>query len=197
MAHEIAHVAARHGTRQATRGQVINLATIPLIFMGGWVGYGIRQAAGLGISLKFLQFSRAFERQADELGLQYMLKTGYDPQSFISFFEKLQADEKRKPGTFAKVFRTHPLTTKRIKRVQGLLEYEGVFVPRTEYVVDTSEFAFVTERLRKLNAEYRAKDKEYEKGRPTLRRPGGDKIPTDEKEEADEDEDKPPVLKRR
>ena len=46
MAHEIAHVAARHGTRQATRGQVVSLATIPLIFMGGWTGFGIRQAAG-------------------------------------------------------------------------------------------------------------------------------------------------------
>src|SRR5438128_8226835 len=54
MAHEIAHVAARHGTRQATRGQVAQLATIPLIFMGGWTGYGIRQAASVLVPIGFL-----------------------------------------------------------------------------------------------------------------------------------------------
>ena len=70
MAHEIAHVAARHGTRQATRGQIANLATIPLIFMGGWTGYGIRQAASIAIPLGFLSFSRGFESEADMLGLR-------------------------------------------------------------------------------------------------------------------------------
>jgi predicted Zn-dependent protease len=87
MAHEIAHVAARHGTRQATRGQVINLASIPLIFMGGWTGYGIRQAAGFAIPISFMKFSRGMEEEADFLGLQYLYKSGYDPTSFSDFFE--------------------------------------------------------------------------------------------------------------
>src|SRR5712671_5821751 len=118
MAHEIAHVAARHGTRQATRGQVANLATIPLIFMGGWTGYGIRQAASVLVPIGFLTFSRAFESEADMLGLQYLYKTGYDPEAFVDFFEKIQSMEKKKPGTMAKVFSTHPLTDDRIRAAQ-------------------------------------------------------------------------------
>jgi predicted Zn-dependent protease len=106
MAHEIAHVAARHGTKQATRGEIINLASIPLIFVGGLPGYAIQQGAGLALPLGFLSFSRAFEREADYLGLQYMYKAGYDPTSFVDFFEKIQSLEKKKPGTLSKVFAT-------------------------------------------------------------------------------------------
>src|SRR5216110_1766963 len=95
MAHEIAHVAARHGTKQATRGEIVNLASIPLIFMGGWTGYAIRQGAGLAIPMGFLNFSRAFESEADYLGLQYMYKAGYDPTAFVDFFEKIKSKEKK------------------------------------------------------------------------------------------------------
>src|SRR5690242_16292621 len=118
MAHEIAHVAARHGTRQATRGTIINYASIPLIFMGGWTGYAIRQGAGLAIPLGFLTFSRGFEKEADYLGLQYLYKTGYDPTAFVDFFEKIQSMEKKKPGSISKVFSTHPMTDDRIKAAQ-------------------------------------------------------------------------------
>src|SRR5258705_3357670 len=118
MAHEIAHVAARHGTRQATSGTIINYASIPLIFMGGWTGYAIRQGAGLAIPLGFLTFSRGFESEADMLGLEYMYKAGYDPTSFVDFFEKIQTMEKRKPGTLSKVFSTHAPTDDRIKAAQ-------------------------------------------------------------------------------
>src|ERR1700731_1372626 len=122
MAHEIAHVAARHGTRQATRGEIAQLATIPLIFMGGWTGYGIRQAASVAIPIGFLSFSRAFESEADMLGLQYMYKSGSDPTAFVDFFEKIETLEKRKPGTMAKVFSTHPPTDDRIKSAQKKIQ---------------------------------------------------------------------------
>jgi predicted Zn-dependent protease len=145
MAHEIAHVAARHGTKQATRGEIINLASIPLIFVGGLPGYAIQQGAGLAVPLGFLSFSRAFEREADFLGLLYMYKAGYDPTSFVDFFEKIQSLEKKKPGTLSKVFSTHPLTDDRIKSAQA--EIQKILVAKPEYVVNTSEFDDVRSRL--------------------------------------------------
>ena len=102
MAHEIGHVAARHGTRQATRGQIAQIGSIvPLIAVGGMAGYGIYQAMGLVVPMGFLKFSRGFESEADMLGLEYMYKSGYDPGAFVDFFEKVQSQEKRKPGTMS------------------------------------------------------------------------------------------------
>src|ERR1700692_9276 len=138
MAHEIAHAAARHGTRQATRGEIAQLATIPLIFMGGWTGYGIRQAASLVLPMSYLTFSREFESEADMLGLQYMYKTGYDPGAFVDFFEKIESLEKKKPGTISKVFSTHPPTDARIVKAQQNIQ--SMLKERPEYVVTTSEF---------------------------------------------------------
>src|SRR5215468_5009394 len=149
MAHEIAHVAARHGTRQATRGTIINYASIPLIFMGGWTGYAIRQGAGLAIPLGFLTFSRGFESEADMLGLQYLYKSGYDPTAFVDFFEKIQSLEKKKPGTLAKIFSSHPPTDSRIKSAQS--EIQKILVSKPEYVVNTSEFNDVKGRLSMLH----------------------------------------------
>ena len=196
MAHEIAHVAARHGTRQATRGQVINLATIPLIFMGGWTGYGIRQAAGFAIPIGFLRFSRKFESEADFLGLQYLYKSGYDPTSFIDFFEKMRSDEKRKPGTMAKLFSSHPLHGDRIVKTQKRID--ELLPDKREYVVSTSEFLDVKDRLTALTR--RGKEAREDPNRPRLRRaPSGGSVPV---EDADpdvdaEEEDERPTLKRR
>ena len=118
MAHEIAHVAACHAARENTRGNLMQMASIPLIFVGGAIGYAGYQAAGLALPMTFLHFSRGFEAEADYLGLQYMYKSGYDPQAFIAFFEKVQAQEKKKPGTLAKAFSTHPQTPDRIAKSQ-------------------------------------------------------------------------------
>jgi predicted Zn-dependent protease len=194
MAHEIAHIAARHGTRQATRGQVVNLATIPLIFMGGWTGYGVRQAASVLIPIGFLTFSRGFETEADLLGLQYLYKAGYDPTAFVDFFEKLQSDEKRKPGTMAKVFSSHPLTEDRIKGSQKNIQ--EILKAKPEYVVTTSEFNDVKLRLASLMNRRKVDDKDANK--PRLRKAGSGRIDSEgnEKPKA-EDEDERPTLKRR
>ncbi len=196
MSHELAHIAARHGTRQATRGQIANLATIPLIFMGGWTGYGIRQAASVAIPLGFLSFSRGFESEADMLGLQYMYKAGYDPTSFVDFFEKLESLEKKKPGTLAKVFRTHPLTDDRIKVAQKNIA--EMLQAKPEYVVTTSEFNDVKGRLSMLHNRRKVDDKD-QANKPTLRRsPGGGTVPVEgDGDKKQPDEDERPVLKRR
>ncbi len=197
MSHEIAHVAARHGTRQATRGQIANLATIPLIFMGGWAGYGIRQAASVLIPVGFLTFSRAFESEADMLGLEYMYKAGYDPTAFVDFFEKIQSLEKKKPGTMAKVFSTHPLTDDRIRNAQKNIQ--ELLKAKPEYVVTTSEFNDVKGRLMAMHNHRKIDDKDL--NRPKLRRtPGSGTGPIDADEDGKKpksDEDERPTLKRR
>ena len=109
MAHEIAHVAARHGTKQATRGTIMNYATIPLIFVSGGLGIVLREAANLAVPMG-LQFCRSTEREADRLGLQYLYRTGYDPNAFLDFFERIQTFEKKILGPVSKLFSSHPTT---------------------------------------------------------------------------------------
>jgi len=197
MAHEIAHVAARHGTRNATRGMIANLATMPLIFMGGWTSYGIYQAASVLIPVGFLKFSRGMESEADMLGLEYMYKTGYDPTAFVDFFEKIETLEKRKPGTMNKVFSTHPPTDDRIKAAQNNIQ--ELLKAKPEYVVSTSEFDNVKSRLMAMENRHKVTDKDLNK--PRLRKkPGsgtaaGDSTSTDQK--GGDDSDDRPTLKRR
>ena len=198
MAHEIAHVAARHGTKQATKGEIANLATIPLIFMGGWAGYAIRQGMSVAIPLGFLKFTQSMEGEADYLGLQYLYKSGYDPTAFVDFFEKIQSLEKKKPGTLGKFFSSHPPTDSRIKAAQ--VEINKILVAKPEYVVNTSEFNDVKNRLSMLHNR-RKVDTDKDSNRPRLRRaPGSGTGPVDEDEDGKKpkpDSDERPTLKRR
>jgi len=198
MSHEIAHVAARHGTRQATRGEIAQVGMIPLIFMGGWTGYGIYQAASVLVPIGFLKFSRGFESEADMLGLEYMYKAGYDPTAFVDFFEKIETLEKRKPGTMAKVFSTHPMTDDRIRAAQKNIQ--ELLVAKPEYVVTTSEFNDVKSRLAAMHNR-RVIDNSKDANKPTLRRtPGSGTGPVDPDENGKtpkSDEDERPTLKRR
>lgn len=187
MAHEIAHVAARHATRQMTRSEIFNLASIPLIFVGGGLGVAVQQAAGLAIPLSMTKFSRSFESEADYLGVEYLYKSGYDPQAFISFFERVQALDKQKPGVLAKAFSNHPQTSDRIKKTQK--EIALILPARDAYVISTSEFDDV--KLRLMAIENRRQLKKQDESRPVLRR-----RPAAENESSS-DTDERPTLKRR
>ncbi len=187
MAHEVAHVAARHAMRQMTRGNLANIASIPLIFVGGGIGYAARSAAGIGVPMSFMKFSRGFEEEADYLGLQYMYKTGYDPQSFMRFFEKVQAKEKIKPGTVSKIFASHPQIESRIAKTQKQIDTK--LPPRPQYVVTTFEFDEVRSRLAALENRHRIEDEKQDQ-KPTLRQ--APKTADDANTEDDR-----PTLKRR
>jgi hypothetical protein len=170
MAHETAHVCAHHWARGTTRGQMAQIGMIPvMILVGGWAGVGIYEGAGLAIPLTMIKFSRDFEAQADYLGVQYMYRAGYDPQAFISFFEKIQALEKRKPGLVSKAFEDHPQTPDRILHSQE--EIARILPARDEYTVTTSEFDDIKARLARIENKRRLTDS---KGapKPSLRRPG-------------------------
>ena len=195
MAHEIAHVAARHGTKNATKGEILQWASIPaMIFIPySMAGYAMYQGLNLAIPLTFLKFSRDAEREADFLGLQYMYKTGYDPNSYVTFFERIQADEKRRPGTIPKVFSTHPPTPDRIENTQK--EIARILPAKQEYLVTTSEFDTVKARLRNIMFSRKATDNAA--GKPTLR----SKTEQSKKQPSGNDpsttDDDRPTLKRR
>lgn len=196
MAHEIAHVTARHGTCNATKGQIAQLAMIPLMIFGpgGWAGYGLYQGLNFFIPLQFLAFSRGAERQADYLGLQYMYKTGYDPNSYIAFFEKIQAQEKKRPGSIPKIFSSHPPSGERIQSAQTTIS--TILPTRDEYIVSTSEFDLVKQRLFAIQSVSKAQ--EDDPNRPTLRkRTEREEAKKDKDTKTDDKDDDRPVLKRR
>ena len=196
MAHEIAHVAARHMTRQACRAQIANIATIPLIFLGGLPGYAIRQGAGMAIPMTFLTFSRGFEAEADYLGLQYLYAAGYDPTAAIDMFEKMMSLEKRKPGSIARAFSTHPLNEDRLKKTQA--EIDKILPQKAEYVVNTSEYKEVRGRLLAMENQRKMRSNGKDPNRPVLRRtPGSGSAPGEPGDPGDNDGDDRPTIKRR
>jgi beta-barrel assembly-enhancing protease len=196
MAHEISHVTARHGTKNATKGEMMQLATIPLMLLGpaGWAGYGLYEGLNIAIPLTYLKFSRDSEREADFLGLEYMYKAGYDPNAFVTFFERIQADEKRRPGTIPKVFSTHPPTPDRIEAAQK--EIARILPNKPEYIVTTSEFDSVKGRLR--NIMFARKVQDNQPGKPSLRtRTEQQQKGTQQQDPNANPDDDRPTLKRR
>jgi len=195
MAHEIAHVAARHGTKNATKGELMQLASIPaMIFIPySMAGYAMYQGLNLAIPLTFLKFSRDAEKEADFLGLQYMYKAGYDPNSYVTFFERIQADEKRRPGTIPKVFSTHPPTPDRIENTQK--EIARILPAKQEYLVTTSEFDSVKARLR--NIMFKTKAQDNAPGKPTLRTKTEQSKKQPNGNDPNSTDDDRPTLKRR
>jgi predicted Zn-dependent protease len=191
LAHEIAHVAARHGTEQQAKAMVADFARIPLVIFSGGLAQLVYNVYGLVVPLQFLQFSRGAEAEADYLGVQYMYKTGYDPASFISYFEKVKAQEKKKPGKLSKIFSTHPPTDDRIEKSQKNIA--TVLPDRDEYVLSTSEFDKIKSKLIALdNARKPASGDESK--RPTLKRRTRTDDSSDEPQPSDDDR---PTLKRR
>jgi len=165
MSHEIAHVAARHATRQMTRATMFDLASLPLIFVGGGLGAAIQSTMGFVKPLGLTKFTRGFETEADYLGVQYLYKAGYDPQALVSFFERVSAMEKHRPGVVERAFLTHPPTSDRVRKLHK--ELTTILPPRNLYVVSTSEFDDVVAHLLALGNSVRPVT---EAPRPTLRR---------------------------
>jgi predicted Zn-dependent protease len=190
MAHEIAHVSACHAARGQTRATLMQMASIPFIFMGGGIGYAGYEAAGLGGMFGILKFSRGFEAEADYLGVEYMYRAGYDPSAFVSFFEKIQAMEKKKPGTLAKAFETHPQSADRIEKSQE--EIRKILPSKPQYIVTTSEFDEVKARLASIENRHKVLDQK-DANKPSLRRTS---TSSDDKNGDSKDDDRP-TLKRR
>ncbi len=171
MAHEISHVTARHATTRMSKGQYLQIAAIPALFVGGyWAQMGIQNALGLGINLELMGITRESEREADQLGIQYLWNTGYDPNAFVSFFEKLKQEEKSQPSRLAGWFRTHPSTD---DRIVAALDEQRYLPEKDRYIVNTSEFNHVKARLLEIDNAQKAEQDEInslEQKRPTLKR---------------------------
>lgn len=168
MAHEIAHVCARHATRNLTKEQITQYASLPLAFFGGPVGYALRQVSGLVMPVSALKFSRDAEREADLLGIEYQYAAGYDPTAFVDFFEKLDSEGKEPHSFISRAFMTHPMTADRVRRAEAALES---LPDRDSYITDSSEFDEVRDRVSRLThgRSFRGGARPH----PTLRRRSG------------------------
>lgn len=174
MAHEIAHVAARHAVENQKKAELTQYAIlVPSIIFGGGLGQLIYQGGGFAALLGFMRFSRGAEEEADKLGVQYMYAAGYDPTAMATMFEKLEAKNKKKPGFISKLFATHPAPP---ERRAASLALAAKFQEREEYVISTSEFQRVKGRMLRLSnaratiAGALPGAEEGAPGRPTLKR---------------------------
>jgi predicted Zn-dependent protease len=199
MAHEIAHVAARHWASQMTKATILQYAMIPLVFtpMSYGVYYGIMEAYMNGVPLAFLKFSRNDEAEADYLGMQYLYKAGYDPNSYLTIFAKVMQEERSSPGSVPKIFMDHPPTPDRIVALDK--EMKSILPAKNQYLVSTSEFDDVQARLKTIMTAQRRSRKDQ--NAPTLRKREESETTSTQKTQKgqgqDQTDDKPPVLKRR
>jgi predicted Zn-dependent protease len=200
MAHEIAHVAARHWASQMTKMTLLQYAMIPMIFvpMSYPVYLGVSQALNFGVPVAFMKFNRNAEAEADYLGLQYMYKAGYDPSSYPAFFGKIMDEERRSPGSMSSVFADHPPTPDRIIKCEE--EIQKILPEKNEYLVSTSEFNDVKGRLQTVLTNR----KKGAKAGPTLeKRQTADNTTNTPQTQSgsssgsDQSGDQPPVLRRR
>ena len=204
VAHEIAHVAARHWASQMTKATILQFAMLPLMFvpMSYPVYMGVMEAYMNGVPMAFLKFSRGAEAEADYLGIQYMYKAGYDPNSYVAFFGKVMDEERRMPGSMPQVFMDHPPTGDRIIKTEE--EIKQILPKKEQYLVSTSEFDDVKARLKQVISN-RKKLKPGDNGGPTLRK----RQPSDQTSAPAQTagqgsgstsgggDEQPPVLKRR
>ena len=195
LAHEIGHVAERSWASEMTKRTLLQYAMIPLMFtplsLGAYYGIG---AAMNGIPIAFLKFDRSQESGADFLGIQYMWKAGYDPNQYIAFFGKVLNAERQSPGSVASIFENHPPTPDRI--IQSEEEIKGILPKRSEYLISTSEFVNMKNRLETLLTVHR---KNQKNNGPTLERrqppeTAGAPPPAPQGQDTG---DQPPVLKRK
>jgi predicted Zn-dependent protease len=201
MAHEISHVAARHATTRMSKAQILQFASIPALFIGGyWTQMAIYNGLGLGINLELLGVTRDSEKEADQLGIQYLWNSDYDPNAFVTFFEKLQEEEKSKPGKLGGFFRTHPYT---LDRIAAAIDEQRYLPEKDNYIMNTSEFDRVKSRLLAIDNASRAEgaSTSTDQKRPTLkRRTNTDGTRTDDPGDGDDGGDAPkksrPTLKR-
>ncbi len=200
MAHEIAHVAARHAMENQGKLQAINYGLIATIIFGGGIASAVAQnAGGFGQLLSFLKFSRSAEMEADMLGVQYLYAAGYDPTGMATMFEKLNEKNSKKPGTLSQIFSTHPQS---LDRRDASLALVARFPEREEYVISTSEFQRVKAHLlRSTNAKAGILRDTDDDGsdRPTLRRrqPEPTENDTDPAADSSSSSDERPQLRRR
>jgi predicted Zn-dependent protease len=199
IAHEIGHAAARHWASTMTKATLLQFAMIPMMIvpMSAAVYYGVLEAYMNGVPLAFLRFSRKDEQEADFLGLQYMFKAGYDPNSYVGFFGKVMDEERRTPGTMSTVFASHPPTGDRI--VASEQEIQKILPARNQYLVSTSEFDDIKARLQTVISQHK---KQKGDSGPTLRKRESTTDQTTAQtpsgqQKTDQGDDQPPVLKRR
>lgn len=193
IAHEVAHVAARHWASQMTKSTLLRYAMIPLIFtpMSYPVYLGVSQGINIGIPLTFLKFSRGAEAEADFLGLQYLYKAGYDPHAYVAFFGRLIDRQRRSPESIPAVFSDHPMTGDRIVKSEETIK--TVLPDRELHLVSTSEFEDVKDRLQTLKRNKRA-DRAADK--PTLQKRESTNEPAAQTGRRAEEPETPPVLRR-
>lgn len=167
LAHEIAHVAARHGTRQATQSQIGQITTIPLIFLGGWGGICALGASRL-VPVGLLSVERGYEAEADLLGLQYLYKSGYDPLGMVEVFERIFSLDDHKHPKASRIFSTHPDGDNRLVTVQKNIE--ALLKAQPQYIVTTSQFNDMQARL--ISLEWDKKPEPAGPKPPTLYKSG-------------------------